>query len=57
MTMTTFLGIIGEVVTAMVGMFGEILTLFTTSVILQLGIGIMICSAVIGLAMRLLHRN
>ena len=55
--MTAFLVTLGEVVTALVGMFSEVLVLFTTSTILQLGIGLMICGAVVGLAMRLLHRS
>ena len=55
--MASFLETIGTVVTFLIGQFGNILNLFTTNNVLILLLGIMVCGAIIGLAMRVLHRS
>ena len=53
MTITTALSNVGEVVTAMVGYFGDILEMFVTEPVLLIGVAVFFVSAVIGLVMRL----
>lgn len=55
--MAVFLGLIGEVVAALIAKFAGILTMFTTNTLLVLLLGIMVTGACIGLVMRLVHRR
>lgn len=52
--MTAFLTTIGEVVTALVGYFGDIFGLVETEVALQVLFGIFICGAAVGLVRRIM---
>lgn len=54
---TTLVTNIGLLVTDIVGYFGDILTMFTTEPILIMFFGIFFVGGVIGLTIRLLHRN
>lgn len=55
--MTALLTDIGLVFTELVSYFTDVLTLYTTNNLLVLLLGIMVTGAVIGLVMRLIHRN
>jgi hypothetical protein len=55
--MAQFLTDIGSVVTMLVGNFADILSLWVSNPILTVSFGIMITGAVIGLVMRVIHRN
>lgn len=53
--MTEFLALIQAVITALVGNFGTILTLYTTQPILTVTFAIFVFGAVIGLVGRVIH--
>jgi hypothetical protein len=55
--LTTLVGLLGDVFTFLLGQFGSIFALWLDNPVLVVSFGIMVTGAVIGLVMRVIHRN